>query len=104
MATLNIENFPDVLYERLQERAEREQRSLAQQVIHLLEASVGQPTSQSILELRGLGKELWNDIDPLEHVRAERNSWARNVPGLLPGSMETAADFDAPDDLWSRKL
>jgi CopG-like RHH_1 or ribbon-helix-helix domain, RHH_5 len=75
MATLNIKNFPDALYERLQERAEREHRSLAQQVIHLLEELAGKPKLHSILELRGLGKELWKGIDALEHVRAERDSW-----------------------------
>lgn len=74
MATLNIENFPEDLYERLQERAEREHRSLAQQVVHLLEESAGNPKRHSILELRGLGKELWQGIDPVEHVRAERDS------------------------------
>jgi plasmid stability protein len=75
MATLNIKNFPDALYERLQERAEHEHCSLAQQVIHFLEESAGTPELHSILELRGLGKELWNGIDPVEHVRAERDSW-----------------------------
>ncbi|HKH43509.1 MAG TPA: Arc family DNA-binding protein [Thermoanaerobaculia bacterium] len=75
MATLNIKNFPDDLYEQLQKRAEREHRSLAQQVIHFLEESASKPKLQSILELRGLGKELWRDIDPVEHVRAERDSW-----------------------------
>ena len=75
LATLNIKNFPDGLYEQLQERAEREHRSLAQQVIHLLEESAGTPKLHSILELRGLGKELWKDVDPVEHVRAERDSW-----------------------------
>ena len=75
MATLNIKNFPDDLYEQLQERAEREHRSLAQQVIHLLEESAGKQKLHSILELRGLGKELWKEIDPVEHVRAERDSW-----------------------------
>ena len=75
MATLNIKNFPDDLYERLQERAEREHRSLAQQVVHLLAESASKPKLHSILELRGLGKELWKDIDPVEHVRAERDSW-----------------------------
>ena len=29
----------------------------------------------SILELDGLGKELWHGIDPDEHVAKERNSW-----------------------------
>jgi plasmid stability protein len=75
MATLNIKNFPDDLYERLQERAGREHRSLAQQVIHLLDESARKPELHSILELRGLGKELWKEVDPVEHVRAERDSW-----------------------------
>lgn len=75
MATLHIKNFPDDLYERLQKWAESEHRSLAQQVIHLLEESAGKQKRHSILELRGLGKELWKDIDPVEHVRRERDSW-----------------------------
>ena len=102
MATLNIKDFPDALYERLQECAEREHRSLAEHVIYLLEESARQPTLHSILELRGLGKELWKDIDPVEHVQAERDSWARRVAGLHPDSMEAAADFDAPlpEKLW----
>lgn len=29
----------------------------------------------SILELRGLGKEIWNGIDAQEYVNQERNSW-----------------------------
>jgi Antitoxin FitA-like, ribbon-helix-helix len=75
MATLNIKNFPNALYEQLQEIAEREHRSLAQQVIHLLEESASPPKLHSILELRGLGKALWKDIDPVEYVRTERDSW-----------------------------
>lgn len=74
MATLHIEDVPDVLHERLQDRAESEHRSLAQQVIHLLEESAGKQKHHSILGLRGLGKELWKDIDPVEHVRRERDS------------------------------
>ena len=61
MATLSIKNFPDDLYKRLQELARREHRSLAQQVIHLLEESGGEPKLHSILELRGLGKQLRKD-------------------------------------------
>jgi hypothetical protein len=33
------------------------------------------PASLSILELQGLGKELWQDIDPAAHVERERASW-----------------------------
>jgi hypothetical protein len=75
MATLNIKNFPDALYGQLQEIAEREHRSLAQEVVHLLEESARLPKLHSILELRGLGKELWKDVDPVEYVRTERDSW-----------------------------
>ena len=75
MATLNIKNFPDPLYEQLQKQAEEEHRSVAQQVIHLVSKSVGRPKSRSILELRGLGKEIWEGIDPAEYVRQERDSW-----------------------------
>lgn len=75
MATLNIKNFPDDLYERLQKRAQREHRSLTQEVVHILEKAGEEPRLHSILELRGLGKELWEGIDPVEYVRAERDSW-----------------------------
>ncbi|MBV8200630.1 MAG: hypothetical protein JOZ15_08395 [Acidobacteria bacterium] len=75
MATLNLKNFPDPLYERLQDRARQERRSLAQEVIHLLAQAVEPPVPRSILELRGLGKEHWKDIDPVAYVRSERESW-----------------------------
>jgi len=31
--------------------------------------------SRRITELRGLGRELWRDIDAQEYVRRERNAW-----------------------------
>ena len=31
--------------------------------------------TRSILELEGLGKDLWEGIDPQEYVRRERQSW-----------------------------
>jgi uncharacterized coiled-coil DUF342 family protein len=30
---------------------------------------------RSILELRGLGQEIWNAVDAQEYVNQERNSW-----------------------------
>ena len=30
---------------------------------------------RSLLELRGLGKEIWEGIDPVEYVKQERDSW-----------------------------
>jgi plasmid stability protein len=76
MATLNIKNLPDSLYRRLQARAKRERRSVAQEVTVILSAALEVPKPTSILELRGLGKELWEGIEPVKHVEAERDSWA----------------------------
>lgn len=57
MAILNIKNLPDELYERLQDRARRERRSVTQEVIRILEEALGEAAPLSVLELQGLGKE-----------------------------------------------
>jgi plasmid stability protein len=75
MATLNVKSFPDDLYRTLRERAEREHRSIAQEVTHLLSLSLREEPLLSILELRGLGKEVWQGIDSDEHIKRERQSW-----------------------------
>jgi plasmid stability protein len=74
MATLNIKNLPDDLYKKLQVRAQRERRSIAQEVTHLLAEALDAYEPLSILELRGLGKNQWQD-DAAAHVRQERKSW-----------------------------
>jgi plasmid stability protein len=75
MATLNVKNLPDGLYRKLQTRARRQRRSVAQEVIHLLSEALVAPKPISILELRGLGKDLWGDVDAAAHVKRERNAW-----------------------------
>lgn len=75
MATLNIKNLPDGLYRRLQARARRQDRSVAQEVIHILTHAVEPLEELAITELRGLGKEHWRGIDAARHVDAERRGW-----------------------------
>jgi len=75
MATLNVKNLPDALYRQLKARAKRERRSVAQEVTILLTKALEPPAALSILELRGLGKELWRDIDAASHVASERAAW-----------------------------
>lgn len=75
MATLNIKGFPDSIHEALRRLAEREHRSVAQQVIHLLSGAVGAADKVSILELRGLGRGSWPAVEAREHVRRERRDW-----------------------------
>lgn len=75
MATLNVKNLPDDLYERLKQRAKRDRRSVAQEVILLLEDALQAKPPLSIMELQGLGAELWRGVDAAAHVEAERAAW-----------------------------
>ena len=75
MATLNVKNLSDSLYRKLQKRAKRQHRSVAQEVTKILDDVLESPDVLSILTLRGLGKEQWTGIEPAAHVEAERKSW-----------------------------
>jgi hypothetical protein len=75
VATLNIKNMPDALYKKLQARAKRERRSVAQEVTHLLTVALEVPKPLSILELQGFGKEHWQGTEAGAHVKRERKSW-----------------------------
>ena len=75
MATLNVKNLPDGLYRKLQARAKRERRSVAQEVTQILSEALETPKPLSILELRGLGKECWQGADAAAHVERERAAW-----------------------------
>ncbi len=75
MATLNVKNFPQGLYQKLKERALAERRSMAQEVVHLLERAVEDAVPLSLLQLRGLGKDAWQGVDAARYVAEERGSW-----------------------------
>jgi plasmid stability protein len=76
MATLNVKNLPDSLYRKLQKRAKRQRRSVAQEVTKILDDALESPDLVSILTLRGLGKEQWTGVEPTAHVEVERKSWS----------------------------
>lgn len=75
MATLNVKNFPDRLYQRLRALARRDHRSVAQEVVHLLTRATEQRPRHSILEMEGLGKDLWEKTDVARYLEEERRSW-----------------------------
>jgi plasmid stability protein len=75
MATLNVKNFPPDLYEWLKEKAAAERRSVARQIVHIVEKAVEAEEPLSILKLRGLGKEAWRGVDAADYVAEERGSW-----------------------------
>lgn len=41
----------------------------------MLEEGISEKKKRSLLELRGLGKEIWEGVDPEEYVKRERDSW-----------------------------
>ena len=75
MATLNVKNLPDGLYRRLQARARKQRRSVAQEVTQILADALEAGEPLSILGLRGLGKETWHGVDAVKHVAEERRRW-----------------------------
>lgn len=75
MATLNIKNLPDDLYQKLKARAKRERRSMAQEVTGLLAGALEAPEALSIMDLQGLGAPLSQGKDVVAHIEAERASW-----------------------------
>jgi hypothetical protein len=52
-----------------------EQLRLVAELAERLSKRVDAPKGRSLLELRGLGKEVWTGLDPDEYIRQERSSW-----------------------------
>lgn len=75
MATLNVKNMPDDLHDALKRRARKSRRSLSKEVIQILTDATRTRDLQSLLDLRGLGRELWSGIDADRHVAEERRAW-----------------------------
>ena len=75
MATLNIKNMPDSLYKKIKARAKRQNRSVSAEVTRILAAAVQEPEELNIMDLRGLGADIWKGIDPARYIEEERNSW-----------------------------
>jgi len=75
MAVLNIKSVPDKLYRKLQARAKRERRSVAQEVIQILDQALTDTPPLSILDLQGLGKEIWTGVNSDQYLERERQAW-----------------------------
>jgi len=78
MAVLNIKSVPDELYRKLQVRAKRERRSVAQEVIQILDRALSEPLPLSILDLQGLGKGVWQGTNSDHYIQQERQAWDRS--------------------------
>ncbi len=54
----------------------QQQLDLLAELTAMLRQAVVSPPRQSVMELQGLGKEIWQDIDAQEYVNQERDTWA----------------------------
>ena len=52
-----------------------EQLRLLEELAAQVRRKITRKRDHSILELRGLGKEIWKDIDAQQYVDQERDSW-----------------------------
>jgi hypothetical protein len=72
---MSIEVYDDVL-RRVQRLSPDDQLRLLEDVASLVRREVtGQARRRSILELRGLGREIWQGVDAQDYINEERASW-----------------------------
>ena len=65
----------DQVLDRAQRLAPADQLRLLEELAALLRRKVTVQKRRSILELEGLGKEIWQGVDAQEYVNRERASW-----------------------------
>ena len=70
--TMSSSTYQEILDRARQELSAEEQLQL---VNDLCLRAVGTGKRHSIVELKGLGKHIWQGIDPDEYIREERDSW-----------------------------
>ncbi len=63
------------IIEQVQRLPQGEQRELLAELQRVIGAEKPESNGRSILELAGLGREIWHGIDAQEYVRRERASW-----------------------------
>lgn len=63
------------ILENIQKMAPYEQLQLLEELVKLLRHQIHPRSRRSLLELRGLGKEIWSGIKVKDYINRERNSW-----------------------------
>jgi hypothetical protein len=77
MATDTYHEVLDQAWRLIQVLSPDEQLQLIEELREIVQRQISSKTKHSILELEGLGKELWEKVDVDEYIEQERNSWHR---------------------------
>lgn len=71
---MNNNHYDDIL-QRAEKELSREELLKLSEELSVRAGRKHHGKSPSIPDLRGLGKEIWKDIDPDDYVAKERDSW-----------------------------
>lgn len=63
------------ILEEVKKLNQAEQLRLLEQIAVLIRNKTTTKTRRSILEIQGMGKDVWKNIDPQKYVDKERDSW-----------------------------
>lgn len=76
---MGMSDTPEPRYDQVkrlvQALAPAEQLRLIAELAGSLSGEIGRQPRRSLLELQGLGKNVWESIDVDEYLRRERSSW-----------------------------
>jgi len=70
----SMSTYSTVLTQVLKLAPDEQLRLISELFAHIRQRVILSP-KRSVLELSGLGKEIWNEIDAQEYVNQERDSW-----------------------------
>lgn len=67
------------IYRQVEALTAEEQLCLLEALAGMVRRRIREKPKRSILELEGLGKEIWQAIDAQEYINHERDSWRESV-------------------------
>lgn len=65
----------EAIYKDISRLTGNEKKILLSKLITEIDVQSGKTDKNSILDIKGVGKEIWSDADAQDYVNAERSSW-----------------------------
>ena len=72
--TMSTDPYDDILNRAKGQLSQEQQQRLVEELAQHAGRKIG-PQQHSIMELKGLGKDIWQGIDPDQYVAKERDAW-----------------------------